>query len=305
MVMDYPYIRKQAYTAPIVADGLPDGHVFGDELRLAWREPIISDHRTSVAISLYWEILRPTDQIYSATIQLIDNQQNRITGIDVVLGAAMPPFITTSRWQVGKIIKETYILDLPQNAPPIADLMVNVFRDTDWQNSLTYTLPNGVPTGDQFLRLQSFGRITKGVYPQAVATAPQWVFGTDVTLSDATLPTSLTSGEPLILRGVMTAQRVPTYDYIFFVHVVDDAGELVAQADSLYLWNQWTTSALIPNRPIAYEQRVALPALPSGIYEVRFGAYILPQNVRVLLADSTGNRLPNDVGVLGYITIAD
>ncbi len=303
MVMDYPYTRKPAYTAPIVADGVADGHVFGDELRLAWREPIVSDHQTRVEISLYWEIVRPTDQIYSATIQLIDHQQNRITGIDVVLGSAMPPFITTSRWQVGKIIKETYILDLPQNAPPIADLMVNVFRDTDWQNSLIYTRPDGTETGDKFLRLQSFGILGENAYRSADMPATEFILGGDMQLAIAS--TNYQDGI-ITLEGVMNATSVPTDDYILFFHVFDEDGDIVAQSDSLYLADNWTTSALIPNRPIAFSRQITLPEnLADEDYVVKFGAYTLPSGVRIPLTDADGIRQTDDMGEWGRVRLVD
>lgn len=303
MVMDYPYTRKEAYTAPIVADGVIDGHIFGDEVRLAWREPIVSDHQTQVEISLYWEVMRPTDQIYSATIQLIDDQQNRIVGVDVVLGSAMPPFITTSRWQVGKIIRETYVLDLPQNAPPIADVMVNVFRDTDWQNSLVYTRPDGTQTGDKFLRLQSLGILGENTYPSTDMPPTEFIFGGDVQLAI----TSMTYQDGIItLDGVINASSVPTSEYILFFHVVNGDGDIVAQSDSLYLADNWTTSALIPNRPIAFTRQLVMPEeLADGNYVVKFGAYTLPSGVRIPLTDADGVRLTDDMGEWGQVRLVD
>jgi hypothetical protein len=302
MVMDNPYLRKPVYTAPIQAEGHADGHVFGDVLKLTWREPIISDHQTQIEIPLYWEILRPTDAIYSATIQLIDAEQNRITGIDVVLGAAMPPFITTSRWQVGQILRESVILDLPLNAPPIADVMVNVFRDTDWQNSLVYTLPDGTPTGDKFLRLQSFGMDREGIYPQADMPPVNFAFDE---VQVAFTSNSFNNGM-LTLEGVMTATSTPTQDYILFFHVVDTNGRMVQQSDSLYLSDNWVTSALIPNRPIKFIREIALPYVAGiGEYVVKFGAYTLPSTARLPLLNGDGMRLPDDMGEWGRVQVID
>jgi len=303
MLMDYPYLRKPAYTAPLQADGVADGHVFGDVLKLTWREPIISDHEGLVEIPLYWEILHPTDDIYSATIQLIDSQQNRITGIDVVLGSAMPPFITTSRWHVGKIMRESVILELPKDAPPIADVMVNVFIDTDWQNSLVYSLPDGTPTGDKFLRLQSFGMSREGIYPQADMPSTQFRLGNDVQV--AFISSSFDNGM-LTLEGVMTATSTPTQDYILFFHVLDLNEKMVQQSDSLYLVDSWTTSALIPQRPIHFTRNIALPyATDMMEYVVKFGAYTLPSGARIPLYDADGVRLPEDVGEWGRVQVID
>jgi hypothetical protein len=297
MLMDYPYLYKPAYTAPIQAEGVADGHVFGDVLQLTWREPIVSDHETLVEIPLSWEILRPTDEIYSATIQLLDANQNRITGIDMVLGSAQAPFIPTSRWHVGKILREWVILDLPADAPPIADVMVNVFIDRDWQNSLVYTLPDGTPTGDKFLRLQSFGILGEGIYAPADMPPATFRLG-DVSV--AVVGMDYADGV-ISIAGVMNANRTLTQDYILFFHVVDVDGNIIQQSDNVYLADKWTTSALIPNRPFAFRREIILPDGADADYEVKFGAYTLPSGVRITLYDGNGTRLADDMGEWGVI----
>jgi len=215
----------------------------------------------------------------------------------------MPPFITTSRWHVGKIMRESVILELPKDAPPIADVMVNVFIDTDWQNSLVYSLPDGTQTGDKFLRLQSFGMNGDGIYPQADMPPAQFMLGDDVQV--AFTSHRFTNGM-LTLEGVITATSTPTQDYILFFHVLDLNGQMVQQSDSLYLADSWVTSALIPQRPIHFTREIALPyAVSMTEYVVKFGAYTLPSGARIPLYDVDGVHLADDMGEWGRVQVID
>ena len=72
-------------------------------------------------------------------------------------------------------------------------------------------------------------------------------------------------------------------DYSVFVHVLDESGKLVAQADGPPAGGQWPTRYWLAGVPVDDGRAVTLPAgLPAGRYAVAAGLYRL----------DTGERLP-------------
>ena len=143
----------------------------------------------------------------------------------------------------------------------------------------------------------------EGIYPQADMPATQFTLGDDVQL--AFTSNSFNNGM-LTLEGVMTATSTPKQDYILFFHVLDINGRMVQQSDSLYLVDNWVTSALIPQRPIKFTRNIALPYVAGiGEYVVKFGAYTLPSKARLPLVNADGMRLPDDMGEWGRVMVID
>jgi len=79
------------------------------------------------------------------------------------------------------------------------------------------------------------------------------------------------------------ALGTPTSDYTVFVHLLDAAGTLVAQADAPPLAGRYPTSAWAPGELVADPRQLRLPAnLSPGRYHIQVGWYL----------PATGARLP-------------
>lgn len=68
-------------------------------------------------VTITWQLLRPTSQRYSVFVQLLaqnENGEHVIAQVDTYPGLGYYP---TCQWEVGKAVRDLYILRLPKNAP--------------------------------------------------------------------------------------------------------------------------------------------------------------------------------------------
>ncbi len=94
------------------------------------------------------------------------------------------------------------------------------------------------------------------------------------------------------------------HSYAIFVHLVDDAGNVVAQQDAIpgERGKQPTTS-WAPGEYIVDPVGIALPTdLPPGDYSVVVGLYLPPSGPRLLRLDDAGQAV-GDSAVLGFVKI--
>ena len=91
----------------------------------------------------------------------------------------------------------------------------------------------------------------------------------------------------------------PTEDpYTVFVHLLDPAGRLISQEDSMPMSNLYPTTAWRPGEHIAdgiYELQIPEDAL-VGSYTLEFGLYHLQTGRRLDVLDEMGN--PRDTRLL-------
>lgn len=100
---------------------------------------------------------------------------------------------------------------------------------------------------------------------------------------------TLESAEPseIVLRLYWETDAPPGEDYQVFVHVIDSAGELVAQRDSAPVNGHYPTGQWRPGLLIEDIHRVVPPAaLLDGTYMVRVGLYRLSDFARLPVAPS-------------------
>jgi hypothetical protein len=87
----------------------------------------------------------------------------------------------------------------------------------------------------------------------------------------------------------------PAADYTVFVHLLDEAGQTLVQADSQPRGGAYPTSVWDAGEVVADAHRLALPPdLPAGDYRLRLGLYRLETGVRLAL-DGGGDALEFDV----------
>ena len=95
-------------------------------------------------------------------------------------------------------------------------------------------------------------------------------------------------------------------DYTVFVHLLDGAGELVAQSDGPPQGGAYPTSIWSAGEQVADTRALALPGdLPPGEYTLFVGLYDPASGARLPAIDVTGTRAPNDAVELARIVIGD
>jgi hypothetical protein len=96
----------------------------------------------------------------------------------------------------------------------------------------------------------------------------------------------------------------PQHDYTIFVHLLNEAGEMVANADSPPQGGLYPTGAWVPGDVVVDGHRLVLPPeLEPGNYEVRVGAYLLETGERLPVFDEMGNELPGASLLLMTLTV--
>jgi hypothetical protein len=101
---------------------------------------------------------------------------------------------------------------------------------------------------------------------------------------DLTSPSSV--GEPLLLTLYWESLEPVSEGYDIFVHVVDENGQIVAQADQEPVASLAPTHRWQPGDIIRDPYEIFLPAdLPAGLYHLNFGMYLKATGVRLPSSD--------------------
>ncbi|MDQ4077136.1 MAG: DUF2723 domain-containing protein [Chloroflexota bacterium] len=213
--------------------------------------------------------LRPNEPItqdLSFSLQLFHENGLRVGQEDI----SPDPFFPPQEWSVGEPLRLSIPLTIPEEVDP------GLY---EWRLSAYDLQEEAIPVGQQV----TLGRFLVGAAPPPLAMEalerPIAQFGEEIILVDATWPEEAPQpGETLDFLLRWTALDAPLRPYTLFVHLVNEAGEIVAQADAppdppTDTWvrgDTWSDVRVLP-----------LPdSLPSGRYTLRIGLY-----------DATG-RLP-------------
>ncbi|HEX6289067.1 MAG TPA: glycosyltransferase family 39 protein [Herpetosiphonaceae bacterium] len=91
-------------------------------------------------------------------------------------------------------------------------------------------------------------------------------------------------GEGLQINLMWQVQQPLPHDYALFVHVLDSAGNVVAQRDALLRQDEYPSSRWLPDEVVVDRADLPLPALTPGSYTVKIGVYRMDSGERLPLA---------------------
>lgn len=226
-----------------------------------------------LVVTLYWRAERPIMQDLQLFTQVLDRQNNMVAGVhDWPLRGTYRP----NAWRVGEWVPLSYAFEMPADLPPGEyRLLTGVF---DIVRQARVPLSKG----------EDAAFVTRLKAPLA---AP---------LFEPARPGSAEFGGMLRLRGytltssgvrlLWQAIRPPDFDYTLFVHALDSAGNLIAQADTEPLGGQYPTSIWEAGETVPMDVTLALPPETAS---VRLGWYRWDTGAR-LPATEAGQRLPED-----------
>jgi len=260
---------------------------FGDALALVgWSVHTPPDLKPgdTVSLTVVWQAQRTSDKGYTAFAHLVDEAGRGWAGDDHVPRGGLYP---TSAWGAGEMVRDTFRLTVPADAPP-ALYHVQV----GWYDPASQArLPVGA--SDSF----------------TVAMLPiQW----SAIGKQAMTPLGQPFGEVIVLEGYAwevgpealqvtlrwsTSQPLDD-DYRVFVHLVDPAGEgqALTQGDASPLDGRWPTAFWLPGVPLDDTHTVPLPDdLPAGRYRLLVGLYDPLSGERLRLPDGRDALLLGEV----------
>jgi len=240
----------------------------------------------TATVSLHWQPLRPLDSDYTTFVHLVNADGRVIGASDHRPGGVYYP---TSLWKPGETLSDTHTLKLAPDLgrPP-------------------YALEVGLYTGDKELRHlgqpQRVGMIggthPPDVIPATLAHRLDAVFGGQIALRGYE---TAVQADRLALKLHWQALAAPAADYTVFVHVLDQAGKIVAQYDGPPAGGALPTRAWSPGAAVVDAISIPLPpSLAPGAYRVIAGLYDATTGARLTVAGGGGG--PVDIVLLGGFT---
>jgi hypothetical protein len=284
--------RERQFTLPTTLRPLEAN--FYDYVRLAgydlpdrWVQP-----GEELPVFVYWQSLQTLGANLIMFNHLYDADNRQWASFDHIL----PPYYGgTLLWAPGEVVSDGYTIPIPPGTPAgVYYLRVGLFLP---QGEDAWTpvpvMHAGQPTAVTYVTL---GPIQVGPPPTQIVVAspaPQYprhdnlgdvveLIGYDASPSPSATGASASPLATLELTLYWQSRRVTATDYTLFVHLRDEAGQIIAQQDGPagdgYPTSLWEAGTIIRD-PV----RLSLPPdLPAGTYEVQVGFYNL----------ATGERLP-------------
>ena len=243
--------------------------------------------------TLYWQALVPVSEDFVVF--------NHLFGLDgTPIGQADElPVVPTSHWLPGQLITTTYrmLTDPVLPTPAVATLDIGLY------NADRQALPAADRLGQPMSVTVTRVKFTPEAWPDgSPPIRDDALFGGSLLLvGHAPLPEtiSLEKTEPLTLQTWWQAQAPLSADYTVFVHLLDESGHVVAQADGVPVGGRYPTSAWGPGEQIVDTRQLSLPAdLPAGSYRLVIGLYSPADGGRLQSAQGDADSV-----TLGQITV--
>ena len=247
--------------------------VFGDEVVLvAWRGPDTLNAPGTVTYTLDWRAPRKLGHEYSTFLQLQTQNYQRIAGDEGLVWRWLFP---STQWSSGDVVPDVHTLDVPADLPPGAyQLVAGVYVSTFVNQRL--------PAVGRYPSLENMATIGWVKVPRREAAVEDTV-SLDATLGEmfalrGASATSLGDGSVQITLTWEALADRSAIDATIFVHVVNAAGEMVAQQDArpLYPTFTWETG-----EQVRTDYLVNIGAADPGELSVRVGMYTFPDLTRL------------------------
>lgn len=228
------------------------------------------------SLTVVWQAQQKLALDYTAFAHLVDEAGRGRAGDDHQPYGGLYP---TSRWGAHEMVRDTFTLTVPAEAPPGLYTVELGWYIPETQERLSVGEGNTVRVAVLPVGRQAIG-------PQAM-TPLAARFGPAITLEGYTWQV-----EPGALRVTLrwSAGGYPDADYTVFVHRValDEADRILSQGDAPPLDGRWPTSLWRPGVVLDDTHLVPLlPDLPSETYHLLVGLYNPTTGYRLSLPDGS------------------
>jgi hypothetical protein len=265
-------------------------------------EPVHPGDR--VPLTLVWRAREAVEEDYSLFVHATAADGQLVGQLDTYHGGGMYP---TGQWQPGEIVADTAYVPIKWKAKGPILVRFNVGL---YERSTTEQLPAYAPGGQELDVVWAGEAALEPIqWPQLPSGSPPMaVFEGSIELAgvDRSQPT-VRPGEVLTVTLHWRSLDSITEDYTGFVHLVDPAGNDVAQDDHAPLNGQYPTRLWSDKTVLSDPYRLELPNdLEDGTYELWGGLYRPASGQRLMaVSPSTGERWKDDLVHLGTVIIAE
>lgn len=248
-------------------------------------------------VTLYWRALATMPADYNLFLHALGRARALAGSVDTWPGGGLRP---TSFWKTGEIYKDTYVIDLDPAAAAPSTLWLDVAM---WQTDSTQPLPITDASGRSIPSVIVPVNLLDSIEPLAVKpqTPADSTLEGGLSLLGFDLPSTITAGTPSTLTLYWQAADMLAADYTVFVHIRDESGQMIAQADGAPAGGDWPTSAWSQNRPVIDSHVFTIAA--SGNYSVLVGLYDPSTVVPLVAYRGDGSEWPDRAIELANIVV--
>jgi hypothetical protein len=232
--------------------------MMGEELELLGFgiEPDPARPEMTETLYLWWRARQLPSQPYQVLVELVGRN-------DETIARSLQPLssVSAETWHEGQVVGERYPLALDPGAV-----------SGDYQLRLTLTAPDGVAVAPSLVAGDVTVKARPRTYRLPLGGHPlDMRLGQDIMLRKYTLDRPVASEDELRLTLYWQAGDRITGQYKVFVHLVDDAGRIVAQHDSIPADGAAPTESWRKGEVIADTHVLTMPA--AGHYRLLTGLY--------------------------------
>jgi hypothetical protein len=262
-----------------LADGEPLALLLGYDLS---REVIRPGEE--IRVTLYWKALSETDVNYVVFVQLFGREGAKVGQRDTYPGLGHYP---TSFWHPEQVIVDEVKIPIEPEAiaPSRIRLDIGLYERGGGRLQVVDTTGQAIsrPTAG-WLKLAP----DEDVIPPSEAT--DYRLGHAVLLNGFDLDKA---SDELKLSLHWTCLSEMEQDYTVFVHLLAPDSSLAAQHDGTPVEGHYSTRLWAPGEEIIDKRTISTEGLPSGVYQLRVGMYLLESGDRLPVVDSSGAYVPD------------
>ena len=255
----------------------------------------------TVLVTLHWQTLQPTDADYHIFCHL--RKEALIAQWD---GRPQRGEYPTYRWLQGEEVIDSYILNIPSNAPTgYYPLWVGMY---DWadRNRLPVEDAEGQYIGSALLLTHM--RVGRPEFEVPVISEPREAkLGDQVRFLGYDLPLEkVQPGNLANLTLYWQCLKEMDTSYTVFTHVLDADGNIVGQWDSIPQGGELPTITWVSGEVVVdhYQIPIAMEAQP-GPCHIEIGMYNAPTGQRLPVVEPSSERLSGDRILLGEVHVGE
>jgi len=249
----------------------------------------------TLAVRLYWQAVRPIELDLYESVKLLDVASSPVGEVD------QAPPTQTKYWWPGEVVSDTVVLPITSDVSPPSVLRLDVGLMYPEQ---LLVLPVYDEDGTEVSRSVSHVKLLPSVWPDLEATERlSYVFCESLVLEGVQLEdTTVSPGESFVVDLYWSSLAPVGEDYIVFIHLLDEAGNLVGQGDGAPANGHYPTSVWAPGEVVLDRHVVSIAdQIQPGDYTLIGGLYRGSDGARLMTASRDQGL--TDAVILGEVNV--
>ncbi len=248
----------------------------------------------TIHVTMYWEVVGETEVDYILFAQLFGRNQAKVGQRDTYPGLGHYP---TSFWRSGEAFVDEIPIHVARDATGPSRLRLDIGLYQRGRGRLRVVNGRNEPIQNATI---AWLKLLPTMDPPPPSTRVDYQVGHLARLTGYDLHQS---SEYLDLALHWACEASTQEDYVIFVHLLNQDGDLVAQADGPPAGGDYPTSFWSVGEAIVDERIVDVSDVPPGTYRLYTGMYRLDNGERLPVTGAAGERLAHDALPLAQVQI--